>query len=60
LGVLPGIVGTLQASEALKLLLGIGSPLIGRLLMFDVLTMEFRETRVPSRSGCESCDQPAL
>jgi molybdopterin/thiamine biosynthesis adenylyltransferase/rhodanese-related sulfurtransferase len=60
LGVLPGIVGTLQASEALKLLLGIGSPLIGRLLMFDVLTMEFRETRVPSRSGCESCHQPAL
>jgi molybdopterin/thiamine biosynthesis adenylyltransferase/rhodanese-related sulfurtransferase len=55
LGVLPGIVGTMQASEALKLVLGIGSPLIGRLLMFDALTMEFRETRVPSNPECEAC-----
>ena len=42
LGVLPGIVGSMQALETLKLILGIGEPLIGRLLLFDALTMEFR------------------
>ena len=43
LGVLPGILGTLQATEALKLVLGIGDPLIGRLLVFDALAMSFDE-----------------
>lgn len=46
LGVLPGIVGTLQALEALKLILGIGDPLIGRYLTFDALDMEFREFKI--------------
>ncbi|MDX1530443.1 MAG: molybdopterin-synthase adenylyltransferase MoeB [Rhodothermales bacterium] len=46
LGVLPGLVGTIQATEVIKLLLGIGEPLIGRLLLIDALTMEFRTLRV--------------
>jgi len=46
LGVLPGIVGCLQALEAMKLILGIGEPLIGRYLAFDALDMEFREFKI--------------
>ena len=42
LGVLPGIIGTLQATETIKLITGIGAPLIGRLLLFDALAMRFR------------------
>lgn len=57
LGVLPGIVGTLQASEALKLVLGIGRPLTGRLLMFDALLMDFRQAAVKSRPGCPACGE---
>jgi adenylyltransferase/sulfurtransferase len=49
LGVLPGIVGTIQATEAIKLLAGIGTPLIGRLLLIDALGMQFREVRLPAR-----------
>ena len=55
LGVLPGIVGALQASEALKLALGIGDPLLGRLLLFDALSAEFREMRIPRNPNCKSC-----
>ncbi|WP_267221043.1 molybdopterin-synthase adenylyltransferase MoeB [Dyella silvae] len=55
LGVLPGIVGLLQATEALKLMLGIGEPLVGRLLHFDALAMRFRETRLPRDPGCPGC-----
>lgn len=55
LGVLPGIVGLLQATEALKLMLGIGEPLVGRLLSFDALAMHFRETRLPRDPGCPGC-----
>jgi molybdopterin/thiamine biosynthesis adenylyltransferase len=55
LGVLPGIVGLLQATEALKLILGIGEPLVGRLLSFDALSMRFRETRLPRDPGCPGC-----
>jgi len=55
LGVLPGIVGTLQATEALKLALGIGRPLIGRLLMIDALTMDFREARIRANPACPTC-----
>lgn len=55
LGVLPGIVGLLQATEALKLVLGIGEPLIGRLLSFDALDMRFRETRLPRDPDCPGC-----
>lgn len=55
LGVLPGIVGTLQASEALKLVLGIGRPLVGRLLMIDALNMEFRQARITADPKCGTC-----
>jgi molybdopterin/thiamine biosynthesis adenylyltransferase/rhodanese-related sulfurtransferase len=55
LGVLPGIVGTLQATEALKLALAIGQPLIGRLLMFDALLMDFRQAGVKRVPGCPCC-----
>lgn len=55
LGVMPGIVGTLQASEAIKLLLGLGRPLSGRLLMIDALNMEFRETRIRRNPDCPTC-----
>jgi len=52
LGVLPGVIGTLQATEALKLLLGIGEPLAGRLLSYDALTAGFRQTRLPADPEC--------
>jgi molybdopterin/thiamine biosynthesis adenylyltransferase len=55
LGVLPGIVGTLQANEALKVILAIGEPLIGRLLMFDALLMDFRQARVKPVPDCPAC-----
>jgi len=55
LGVLPGIIGTLQATEALKWVLGIGKPLIGRLLRIDALEMRFVESRLPADPGCERC-----
>ncbi|MBT2768277.1 molybdopterin-synthase adenylyltransferase MoeB [Stenotrophomonas sp. ISL-67] len=55
LGVLPGMVGLLQATEVLKLLLGIGEPLVGRLLTFDALAMRFREIRLAPDPGCPLC-----
>jgi adenylyltransferase/sulfurtransferase len=55
LGVLPGIIGTLQATEALKLLLEIGDPLIGRLLLVDALTMAMREVRFRKDPSCPAC-----
>jgi len=55
LGVLPGIVGLLQATEAIKLLLGIGEPLAGRLLQFDALAMRFREVRLAPDPDCPVC-----
>ena len=55
LGVLPGIIGSIQAVEALKLLLGTGDPLIGRLLVFDALQMEFRELRLRKNPSCPIC-----
>ncbi|MFT3762433.1 MAG: molybdopterin-synthase adenylyltransferase MoeB [Pseudoxanthomonas sp.] len=55
LGVLPGVIGLLQASEALKLLLGLGEPLAGRLLHFDALAMRFREVRVLPDPDCPVC-----
>lgn len=61
LGVLPGIVGTLQAAEALKLVLGVGEPLIGRLLAFDVLRVRFRELSVPKDPACPLCgERPSI
>jgi adenylyltransferase/sulfurtransferase len=55
LGVLPGLVGTLQAAEALKLLLGLGESLAGRLLLVDALAMRWRELRVPRDPACPLC-----
>jgi molybdopterin/thiamine biosynthesis adenylyltransferase/rhodanese-related sulfurtransferase len=57
LGVLPGIVGSLQTSEALKLVLGIGDSLAGRLLLFDALTTEFSEVKIERRSDCPVCGE---
>ena len=55
LGVLPGVIGMLQATEAIKLLLGIGQPLAGRLLQFDALAMQFRQTRLAPDPDCPVC-----
>ncbi len=55
LGVLPGIVGTIQAAETLKLILGKGEPLIGRLLLFDALGMRFRELKLRKNPECPVC-----
>jgi sulfur-carrier protein adenylyltransferase/sulfurtransferase len=55
LGVLPGVIGLLQATEAIKLLLGLGDPLTGRLLHFDALAMRFRETRLMPDPDCALC-----
>ncbi|HLC03969.1 MAG TPA: molybdopterin-synthase adenylyltransferase MoeB [Anaerolineales bacterium] len=60
-GVLPGTIGTLQATEALKLILGIGEPLIGKLLLFDALGMDFEEVRLKKNPSCKICsDQPEV
>ena len=55
LGVLPGIVGTIQANEAIKLILGEGETLIGRLLLIDALRMRFRELKVRKNPACPMC-----
>lgn len=55
LGVLPGIVGCLQANEAIKLILGIGNPLIGRLMLFNALKMQFRELKLQKDPNCPLC-----
>jgi sulfur-carrier protein adenylyltransferase/sulfurtransferase len=55
LGVLPGVIGTLQATEAIKLITGVGEPLIGRLLIYDALEMRFSEFRVARRRDCAVC-----
>lgn len=61
LGVLPGIIGTIQASEAIKLILGLGEPLIGRLLYFDALKMKFREFNLRRDRQCPVCgDSPTI
>jgi molybdopterin/thiamine biosynthesis adenylyltransferase/rhodanese-related sulfurtransferase len=57
LGVLPGIVGCIQAAETIKLLLGTGEPLIGRLLLFDALSMRFRELRLRKNPQCVICGE---
>ncbi|HIY71486.1 MAG TPA: ThiF family adenylyltransferase, partial [Candidatus Luteimonas excrementigallinarum] len=55
LGILPGVVGLLEATEAIKLLLDLGEPLRGRLLHFDALGMRFRETRLGPDPDCPLC-----
>jgi len=55
LGVLPGIVGSIQAMETIKLILGTGDPLVGRLLLFDALAMRFRELKLKKNPDCAIC-----
>jgi MoaD family protein len=55
LGVLPGIIGTIQATETIKLILGKGEPLIGRFLIYDALRMRFRELKLRKDSDCPVC-----
>ncbi|HEY5757153.1 MAG TPA: molybdopterin-synthase adenylyltransferase MoeB [Steroidobacter sp.] len=61
LGVLPGVMGTIQATEAIKVIIGIGEPLLGRLLTYDALAMRFGEFRFTRRSDCAVCgDHPTI
>jgi molybdopterin/thiamine biosynthesis adenylyltransferase/rhodanese-related sulfurtransferase/molybdopterin converting factor small subunit len=55
LGVLPGVIGTIQATEAVKLIMGIGEPLIGRFLIYDALRMKFRELKLKKDPDCPVC-----
>ena len=55
MGVLPGVIGLIQATETIKLILQIGEPLTGRLLQFDALSMRFRETRLSPDPDCAVC-----
>ncbi|MDP2274672.1 MAG: molybdopterin-synthase adenylyltransferase MoeB [Archangium sp.] len=55
LGIVPGVIGTLQATEAIKVLSGVGQPLIGRLLTFDALEMSFRQFKVKKDASCPVC-----
>ncbi len=59
LGVLPGTIGLLQATETVKLILGIGEPLVGRLLLYDALATEFRELRLKRNPECPVCGDDA-
>jgi molybdopterin/thiamine biosynthesis adenylyltransferase/rhodanese-related sulfurtransferase/molybdopterin converting factor small subunit len=61
LGILPGTIGLIQATEAVKLILGIGEPLVGRLLLYDALAMRFRELRLRRNPDCPVCgDHPTI
>ncbi|MCB8935689.1 MAG: molybdopterin-synthase adenylyltransferase MoeB [Anaerolineae bacterium] len=61
LGVLPGTIGAIQATEAIKLILGVGEPLIGRLLLYDATTMSFDEVRLRKNPNCPICgEQPTI
>ncbi len=61
LGVLPGVIGVIQATEAIKLILGTGQPLVGRLLLYDALQMRFRELKLRRDTECPICgDHPTI
>ena len=61
LGILPGTIGLIQATEAVKLILGIGEPLVGRLLLYDALGMRFRELKLRRNPECPVCgDHPTV
>ena len=61
LGVLPGVIGTIQATEAIKLLAGIGETLVGRLMLYDALSMRFRELKLRRNPECPVCgDHPTV
>lgn len=58
---LPGVIGVIQATETVKLIIGKGEPLIGRLLMYDSLAMRFREVRIRRDPNCPICgDHPTI
>jgi sulfur-carrier protein adenylyltransferase/sulfurtransferase len=61
LGILPGLIGIVQATEAVKLILGTGEPLVGRLLLYDALAMRFRELKLRRSTDCPVCgDHPTV
>src|SRR5579864_5349250 len=61
LGILPGTIGLIQATETVKLILGIGEPLVGRLLLYDALAMRFRELKLRRNPECPMCgDHPTI
>ncbi len=61
LGILPGTIGLIQATETVKLILGIGQPLVGRLLLYDALNMKFRELKLRKNPECPVCgDHPTI
>jgi sulfur-carrier protein adenylyltransferase/sulfurtransferase len=61
LGILPGVIGTIQATEAIKILLGVGEPLVGRLLLYDALAMSFEQVTLRRDPACPLCgDAPTL
>jgi adenylyltransferase/sulfurtransferase len=57
LGVLPGVIGVIQATETIKLIIGQGEPLVGRLVMYDALAMRFREIRIRRDPDCPLCGE---
>ncbi|HEX8552895.1 MAG TPA: molybdopterin-synthase adenylyltransferase MoeB [Abditibacteriaceae bacterium] len=57
LGILPGIIGVMQATEAIKLIIGKGKPLVGRLLLYDALEMKFRELKIRKDPSCPVCSK---
>ena len=59
LGVLPGVIGVLQAIETIKILLGIGDPLVGRLIQYDALRQRFTELNLRPNPECEYCAEGA-
>ena len=52
---LPGVIGVMMATEAIKYIIGIGEPLIGRLILYDALSMTYREMKVPRDENCPLC-----
>ena len=61
LGILPGVIGLIQATEAIKLILGAGEPLVGRLVLYDALAMRFRELKLRRNPECPVCgDNPTV
>lgn len=59
MGVLPGIIGTMQAAEVLKWIVGVGEPLVGRLATFDLRTMQMRSVSYGKNAACRTCGRPA-
>ncbi len=57
LGILPGTIGVIQATEAVKLILGVGEPLVGRLMLYDALAMQFRELKLRKNPECPVCGE---